>query len=131
MFVVHLQLRRTQTPLPNTLHIMTYDLDTIYSRFAASFTPTESTSRESVSGLVHGKEARISMGSQMTECREGMYSQIRVTLTYGGHHYTDIPSQELALTIYKFISKAQDILYRAEFDAEKSDKAMFNATFCA
>lgn len=110
---------------------MTFDFNTIYSRFAASFTPTESNSRESVSGLVHGKDARISMTTRMTQTTEGMYSQIVVTLTYGGHHYRDIASQELALTIYNFIAKAQDVLYKAERDTQKADKDMFNATFCA
>jgi hypothetical protein len=118
-------------PPPETPAPVGYDFATIYSRFASSFTPTESNSRESVSGLVHGKEARISMTTRMTQCREGLYSQIQVTLTYGGHHYTDIPSQELALTVYNFIAKAQDTLYQSQHNADKADKAMFNATFCA
>ena len=110
---------------------MTYDFATIYSRFASSFTPTESNSRESVSGLVHGKEARISMTTRVSQCAEGVYAQLNVTLTYGGHHYTDIPSQELALTIYKFIHASKGVLSQEEHTAERADKEMFTNSFCA
>ena len=105
--------------------------DNVYSRFAASFTPTSSNGGNSVSGLVHGKEAKISMHTRVTHCAEGVYAQLLVTLTYGGTHYTDIPSQELALTIYKFIHESMSVLQQSEYRAEKADKAMFNATFCA
>ncbi len=93
MFVVHLQLRRRQTPLPNTLHIMNkyatnsqllQNIMTTSEDFGITDTDVVSITVTSRDLSLHFKTSETSMAFQV-ECTK----QFMLTLTGTTHHITD------------------------------------------
>ena len=126
--VIYLWLRRTQPPLPNTLHIM--NIDSILSRFTSSFTPTERKGSESVSGHVNGVEASLRIYSELNLFGMGpITARVMVNLQYGSFHYCDMVSPEQARVVYSFIRGAIDEVMTEEMDSREADEIAFNSLF--
>lgn len=120
--------RRTQTPLPNTVHIM--NIDSIISRFTSSFTPTERIGSESVAGHVDGVEASLRIYSELNFFGIGpITARVMVAFKYGSYHYCDMVSPEQARVVYSFIRGAIDEAMTAEYDAQKADGIAFASHF--
>ena len=128
MFVVHLQLRRTHTPLPNTLHIM--NIDSILSRFTSSFTATERIGSESVAGHINGVEASLRIYSRLNLFGLGpITARVMVDMRYGSFHYCDEVGPNQARVIYSFIRESLDGVLTAEMDDRAADEVAFKSLF--
>lgn len=104
--------------------------NSIITRFASSFTPTERTGSASVAGNIGGTEACLSIYSELDVVGGGpVEARVRVKLTYGTFHYVDVVDGETAKWVYTFIRESIDAVMTAEHDARRGDEQAFKALF--